>query len=203
MTSFDYSKYADIIAEAERAFLTDTSYAVRIAEAAAAMRIKKENAADPEQLDENIRRLHAQGAGIDEIQRVLHTNRNRIIDATRDAPRKSQDAPGASRRYADVVPEPKPVIPSKKLKKSEPKPLVPDDPRHGTNSGYVNFRCRCAACVEARKVYRAERRANPNPTARAEKSEHGMLSRYTKHGCRCDECRAAATEYARKRRERK
>lgn len=97
-------------------------------------------------------------------------------------------------RVLSTPPAAKPVIPSKKLQKWEPKPLATDDDRHGTNTGYMNHGCRCEPCKEARKAYRAERRANP-PKPRATNSAHGTNSRYTK-GCRCDECRAAATAWA-------
>lgn len=36
-------------------------------------------------------------------------------------------------------------------------PLAPDDSRHGTVNGYVNYDCRCAPCVAARADYDARR----------------------------------------------
>lgn len=196
-----HKKYAELLADARRAFLADTSYAVTIAEASAGINIRKENRDDPEQLRQNILRLHAQGAGLDEIQRVQHASRTLITEVTRDAPESPQDAPAAREiDPRDRMPPPRPVIPSKKLKKWTPKPLSAVDERHGTNAGYMHG-CRCEPCVKARMAYRVERRANP-PKPRATNSEHGTNSRYTK-GCRCDDCRAAATAWARDYRERK
>jgi hypothetical protein len=44
-----------------------------------------------------------------------------------------------------------------------PHPIPPDDPRHGTATGYHRGRCRCADCTEAHRIavatYRAARRA--------------------------------------------
>lgn len=101
-------------------------------------------------------------------------------------------------RILDREPEEKPVIPAKKRKKYVPEPLAPDDQRHGSNAGY-NRGCRCEPCVEARKAYRAERKANP--VGRVEKADHGTIAKYT-HGCRCQPCRDAIAEYNRRRRER-
>lgn len=36
--------------------------------------------------------------------------------------------------------------------------LAPDDPRHGRYATYVNHGCRCDACTEATRVYRAHLR---------------------------------------------
>lgn len=36
--------------------------------------------------------------------------------------------------------------------------LTPGDPRHGTNTGYANWRCRCAPCLNARREYISARR---------------------------------------------
>ena len=38
--------------------------------------------------------------------------------------------------------------------------LAPDDPRHGTVTGYVNLRCRCEPCRTARSAYDARRRTS-------------------------------------------
>lgn len=103
-------------------------------------------------------------------------------------------------RVLSTPPDENPVIPSKRLKRWEPTPLDADDPRHGTPTGYMNHGCRCEPCKVARKVYRAERKANP--TGRAKKAEHGTPSKYAR-GCRCDECRNAVTVAARETRARK
>lgn len=38
-----------------------------------------------------------------------------------------------------------------------PIPLAPDDPRHGTASGYIRHRCRCQPCHEAERAYYRDR----------------------------------------------
>jgi hypothetical protein len=109
-------------------------------------------------------------------------------------------AESAVSRVLSADPEPRSVIPAKKLKKWTPEPLPEDDPRHGTSNGYMNYGCRCQPCVDARKAYRERLKANP--AGRAARSEHGTTSKYAR-GCRCDQCRAAVTDAAREYRERK
>lgn len=194
---FDATRYADLLTDARRAFLADTSYAVAVAEAASQFETRREYREDPEKRRADVLRLHSQGASLSEIQRVTHLSRERIAEFLKDAPERAPEVPVTREIDArDRMPDPRPVIPAKKLKKWRPEPLADDDERHGSNTGYVNFRCRCDRCIEARKVYRAERKANPKP--RAKVAEHGTKSRYSK-GCRCPECKAAATEYARER----
>lgn len=82
------------------------------------------------------------------------------------------------------------------------KPLEPDDPRHGTMTGYHNHRCRCEACKAAwaayykakshqkgwavpREVYVSERRAA---------IRCGTRGGYQTLGCRCEECRRWSRE---------
>lgn len=43
-------------------------------------------------------------------------------------------------------------------RRNGPKPLYPDDPKHGTNNGYINYGCRCERCVKAASEYRKRRR---------------------------------------------
>jgi hypothetical protein len=99
-------------------------------------------------------------------------------------------------RALEGAPEEKPVVPAKLLKPWTPKPLAADDERHGTNSGYANFGCRCSRCAEARREYRSHRKSNPKP--RAKTSDHGTEPRYSR-GCRCAECKAAKGAANRKR----
>src|SRR5690606_28985699 len=98
------------------------------------------------------------------------------------------------------MPEPRPVIPSKRLKKWTPEPLAAGDARHGTANGYVNYGCRFVPCVEARKADRAQRRGEGPKGNRAPVAELGTRSAYSA-GCRCDSCRAAVTAAAREDRE--
>ncbi len=109
-------------------------------------------------------------------------------------------AQSAVARILSTDPEPREVIPSKRLKKWVPALLDDDDPRHGSNNAYLNYGCRCPKCVEARKEHRRKLRANP--AGRAATSEHGTASKYAR-GCRCDRCRAAVTDAAREYRARK
>jgi len=201
-TDFDATRYADLLSRARAAFLTDTFYAVKLAEDHATMTTREENKQNPEQLRANIVKLYRQGALPEEISRVVRTNEARVRDILREAgvynPQEARRTPVVDPR--DLPPAPREVIPSKRLKKWEPKPLTEDDDRHGTNNGYMNFGCRCTRCVEARKEYRAERKANP--TGRTAKAEHGTHSRYAR-GCRCQPCKGAASEYYRKRKAQK
>lgn len=58
--------------------------------------------------------------------------------------------------------------------------LAPDDPRHGTANGYLNYGCRCDACKDAGAAYnsadaRRQRRSghrelsHPSPSPREER----------------------------------
>ena len=38
--------------------------------------------------------------------------------------------------------------------------IAADDPRHGTQNGYNNLRCRCSECREAWRVYYASKNYN-------------------------------------------
>lgn len=73
--------------------------------------------------------------------------------------------------------------------------LAPDDPRHGTVNGYVNRKCRCAACraanTESTRILRARRvertRANGGI---APVAQHGTLSTRSNWLCGCVDCLA-------------
>lgn len=105
-------------------------------------------------------------------------------------------AESAVSRILSAEPEPREVIPSKKLKKWVPEPLSEEDPRHGQASSYRNRGCRCDRCREAHRLDKARRRAEGPKGTYAKTAEHGTRSRYAR-GCRCDECRAATTAAAR------
>lgn len=48
--------------------------------------------------------------------------------------------------------------------------LAPDDPRHGTANGYLNYGCRCDACKDAGAAY------NSADARRQRRSGHRELS---------------------------
>lgn len=94
--------------------------------------------------------------------------------------------------------------------------LAPDDPRHGTYTGYNNHHCRCEACRaaahrryvetngrERNKEWRHRTGRNrPREVYVAEiAAQHGTESKYSR-GCRCDECRVAANTARNERRRR-
>lgn len=85
--------------------------------------------------------------------------------------------------------------------------MTPDDPRHGTTTGYGQHRCRCDRCRAANTAAHTRWRRSVGILPRwiwveAQKAtrKHGIGS-YNK-GCRCDQCRKAARE-ARARHRRK
>lgn len=126
-----------------------------------------------------------------------HARKMRADGATlRKIPERFGVAESTVFRALESAPEAMPVIPAKKLKAWTPNELTDDDERHGTNSGYANFGCRCTECVTARKEYTRMRKANPKP--RAKTAVHGSESKYAR-GCRCTECKAAKATANRRR----
>lgn len=77
----------------------------------------------------------------------------------------------------------------------------PDDPRHGSDSGYVNHGCRCDLCTAANAVTVAKGR---DRRAQVEVPDHvhGTPNGYSNYKCRCDLCRAAYNLSVRERRAR-
>jgi len=61
---------------------------------------------------------------------------------------------------------------------------------HGTRYMYTHYKCRCADCREAMRLYMLSLREKEQPPT------HG-LSGYTNYGCRCDICTKANTEKGR------
>jgi len=57
---------------------------------------------------------------------------------------------------------------------------------HGTYTGYVHHKCRCAPCREAARAYNEAYRHRPVDT---KKLTHGRIASYNA-GCRCAECKA-------------
>lgn len=66
----------------------------------------------------------------------------------------------------------------------------PDDPRHGTQNGYANLRCRCGRCRVANTSYCRELKRVRAGRA-IPKGLHGSVNAYTNYSCRCRECRDA------------
>lgn len=75
--------------------------------------------------------------------------------------------------------------------------IVPGDgdPRHGTENGYGNLRCRCTACRGAHADYIADKKRDrwlPPDDPR-----HGTCNGYGNYNCRCTPCTDAHNEYKR------
>jgi len=70
--------------------------------------------------------------------------------------------------------------------RSAPRPLTPDDPRHGSANGYRHFGCRCERC---RAAAVAERQALKGTLPPGD-PRHGTANGYLRYSCRCDLCRA-------------
>ncbi|MBC7630540.1 hypothetical protein [Aeromicrobium sp.] len=71
--------------------------------------------------------------------------------------------------------------------------LAEGDPRHGTQNGYGNHKCRCDACREANRIKHGEymtRIRESGELAELPNVVHGTSYRYDV-GCRCDPCREA------------
>lgn len=80
------------------------------------------------------------------------------------------------------------------------RPLLPDDPRHGTVNGWKHQGCRCDRCRTAwrqREATKAARRLS----RRVDPSDprHGNRNLYRKYGCRCEACCAAQAEHQARR----
>jgi hypothetical protein len=76
------------------------------------------------------------------------------------------------------------------------------DPRHGSDNGYSNLRCRCQQCRQAwARTYqkrRQRKRSEPTPV-----DAHGTVSGYSYWGCRCAKCTEIHTEHHRRLRYRR
>jgi len=69
---------------------------------------------------------------------------------------------------------------------------------HGTRTAYTNYQCRCAACVQANRVYlRQWMRADRKRAKGTEPPTHGTVRAYQHFCCRCALCRQANTDYYR------
>lgn len=65
------------------------------------------------------------------------------------------------------------------------------DPRHGTENGYKNYRCRCDACCAVRSEIQKTQKERRSQNIDPKDSRHGTLSFYVAHKCRCARCTAA------------
>lgn len=82
--------------------------------------------------------------------------------------------------------------------------LLPDDPRHGTSSGYSRHRCRCDACrAWSREHYAAQRYREAAGLIREKGWQHGTWSGYNNHGCRCTRCLVASHVHREEQQERR
>lgn len=76
-----------------------------------------------------------------------------------------------------------------------------DEPWHGTNTGYVNRKCRCDACKAARSEHVKAKRVESvqklqqrsDRDGRGQTLQHGKEWLYNQGKCRCEACRMAAS----------
>lgn len=67
--------------------------------------------------------------------------------------------------------------------------MTPDDPRHGTASGYTNYGCRCDECRAANTEQKRRWKARQTPLPAGD-WRHGTDG-YSNYRCRCDICQEA------------
>lgn len=78
--------------------------------------------------------------------------------------------------------------------------LTPDSPKHGTVTGYTNYKCRCEPCRKSWREYKAARiRQQKIDGLAPDDARHGTMNAYMNFSCRCNECDAAATFYRKAR----
>lgn len=83
----------------------------------------------------------------------------------------------------------------------EGKPLMltdPNDPRHGTITGYGHHGCRCDPCKGANRA--ATRTARDRRQQKIPDHVHGTENGYSNYRCHCDRCKAAHTADMRRKR---
>lgn len=74
---------------------------------------------------------------------------------------------------------------------------------HGTRNGYLDHKCRCAACTSAHSDYQRQRRAARYAARQlvggclvaVDAPRHGNASTYGNWGCRCQPCAAAGAAH--------
>lgn len=67
---------------------------------------------------------------------------------------------------------------------------TPADPRHGTQNGYTNLRCRCSKCRASNAAYCNELKLRRSSRTVPDRL-HGTVNAYTNYLCRCPDCRMA------------
>lgn len=71
---------------------------------------------------------------------------------------------------------------------------VVESAKHGTQSGYEESGCRCAACMQWMRDRSERKRRNRGAKAMGI-AWHGSASAYATYGCRCRPCAAAMSAY--------
>jgi hypothetical protein len=78
----------------------------------------------------------------------------------------------------------------------------PDDPRHGTENGYSNLKCKCEPCKQAWREAVAEDRKT-RATKPVPDHVHGTENGYRNYGCKCDKCKTEWSRVSNRRRKRR
>ena len=77
----------------------------------------------------------------------------------------------------------------------------PEDPRHGTEHGYSNLKCKCDRCRRAKADACEEDRQNRMVKGLPPGDKrHGTENGYRNYGCTCDLCRAEWSRVTNRRR---
>ena len=99
----------------------------------------------------------------------------------------------------------KPQVDQSKVQKQLPRELFydnPDDPRHGTLTGYVRYNCKCEPCKEAKNTYRRQKiQENLDKGLPKDDPRHGTTNGYSYWGCRCEPCTEATRSYQRQKKQ--
>ena len=99
----------------------------------------------------------------------------------------------------------KPQVDQSKVQEQLPRELFydnPDDPRHGTLTGYVRYNCKCEPCKEARNTYRRQKiQENLDKGLPKDDPRHGTTNGYSYWGCRCEPCTEATRSYQRQKKQ--
>lgn len=168
-------RYAELLIESRKAFLSDSGYTVRIAEDASALRVREENRDDPQGVTDLVLKLAGEGANVPEIARVARLNQQRVRDILNEAeiaPEKPEKTPTRAVDPREAFPEPRAVYvryvePRKPAVAPEPKSRKTFDPdfrcppthKHGsTTHCFRNHHCRCVDCISWEDARRRKKR---------------------------------------------